>query len=276
MAGSELGTVVLVGTNHVSGESSVHVRSAIRRHQPDVVAVELGETRAERMLAGRTPSLLTDTVRKAREGSAGEGLLNLGLGLLYESLEQPADGGDMVVGARTAAAFERPVALVDREISETLSALDSGVRAYIREQGQRSRESARDVLRLARNGAWLSIARAVGRNMLTNVKQHVLVSYYAAKIKDDENPQPEELRPLIRLLSEAAPEVLEGLLHERDQHIAGRLHALRDDGHDVVAVLGAAHLPGVKDYLSNPETLPADAVAMPDTLDSETVGDSLL
>ena len=54
-----------------------------------------------------------------------------------------------------------------------------------------------------------------------------------------------------------SPGGAEALIDERDAFIAHRLVALRDAGYDVVAVVGAGHEAGIKQYLDAPETLPA-------------------
>ena len=46
------------------------------------------------------------------------------------------------------------------------------------------------------------------------------------------------------------------LIDERDAYIAHNLVALRDQGYDVVAVVGAGHRAGIEEYLARPETLP--------------------
>ena len=53
-----------------------------------------------------------------------------------------------------------------------------------------------------------------------------------------------------------SPGGAEALIDERDAFIAHRLVALRDAGHDVVAVVGAGHRAGIEGYLANPATLP--------------------
>ena len=53
-----------------------------------------------------------------------------------------------------------------------------------------------------------------------------------------------------------SPGGAEALIDERDAFIAHRLVALRNAGHDVVAVVGAGHREGIERYLANPETLP--------------------
>ncbi len=53
-----------------------------------------------------------------------------------------------------------------------------------------------------------------------------------------------------------SPGGAEALIDERDAFIAHRLVALRNAGHDVVAVVGAGHRAGIERYLANPDTLP--------------------
>ncbi|QUO47047.1 MULTISPECIES: TraB/GumN family protein [Halorubrum] len=53
-----------------------------------------------------------------------------------------------------------------------------------------------------------------------------------------------------------SPGGAEALIDERDAFIAHRLVALREAGHDVVAVVGAGHRAGIERYLADPATLP--------------------
>ncbi|MFD1571557.1 TraB/GumN family protein [Halorubrum laminariae] len=63
-----------------------------------------------------------------------------------------------------------------------------------------------------------------------------------------------------------SPGGAEALIDERDAFIAHRLVALREAGHDVVAVVGAGHREGIERYLTNPSSLPpmADLVGRED------------
>ncbi|MFC4245807.1 TraB/GumN family protein [Natribaculum luteum] len=53
-----------------------------------------------------------------------------------------------------------------------------------------------------------------------------------------------------------SPRGANALIDERDAYIAHKLHALREQGYDVVAVVGAGHKAGIDRYLENPDTLP--------------------
>ncbi|PSQ18788.1 conjugal transfer protein TraB [Halobacteriales archaeon QS_8_69_26] len=53
-----------------------------------------------------------------------------------------------------------------------------------------------------------------------------------------------------------SPGGAEALIDERDAYIAHHLVRLREQGYDVLAVVGAGHREGIERYLANPETLP--------------------
>jgi len=53
-----------------------------------------------------------------------------------------------------------------------------------------------------------------------------------------------------------SPGGAEALIDERDAFIAHKLVALREQGYDVVAVVGAGHREGIEGYLENPSSLP--------------------
>ncbi|WP_348609794.1 TraB/GumN family protein [Halobaculum rarum] len=55
---------------------------------------------------------------------------------------------------------------------------------------------------------------------------------------------------------EFSPGGAEALIDERDAYIAHQLVGLRNEGYDVVAVVGAGHRAGIESYLANPESLP--------------------
>jgi pheromone shutdown protein TraB len=54
-----------------------------------------------------------------------------------------------------------------------------------------------------------------------------------------------------------SPRGAEALIDERDAFIAHKLYALRAQGHDVVAVVGAGHRAGIERYLDHPDELPS-------------------
>ncbi len=53
-----------------------------------------------------------------------------------------------------------------------------------------------------------------------------------------------------------SPQGANALIDERDAYIAHKLHVLRSQGYDVVAVVGAGHKAGIERFLATPEDLP--------------------
>ncbi len=54
-----------------------------------------------------------------------------------------------------------------------------------------------------------------------------------------------------------SPRGANALIDERDAYIAHNLHKLREQGYDVLAVVGAGHKAGIERYLADPESLPS-------------------
>jgi pheromone shutdown protein TraB len=61
---------------------------------------------------------------------------------------------------------------------------------------------------------------------------------------------------MLQELRRFSPGGAEALIDERDAYIAQELVALRAQGFDVVAVVGAGHEAGIREYLESPGTLP--------------------
>ncbi len=69
-----------------------------------------------------------------------------------------------------------------------------------------------------------------------------------------------DVEPAMDALRRLLPEVTEVLIDKRDQAMAQRLHTLRCEGHDVVAVIGAGHHLGIKRALDALEARDAEPV----------------
>ncbi|SEV94358.1 TraB/GumN family protein [Natrinema salifodinae] len=54
-----------------------------------------------------------------------------------------------------------------------------------------------------------------------------------------------------------SPQGANALIDERDAYIAHNLHQLREQGYDVLAVVGAGHRAGIERHLENPKAIPA-------------------
>ena len=248
MTATTAGTVTLVPSVHFSPAHRRRVRSTIREREPDVVAVELDARRYERLeerdrgnpfdLAGELPPPTAATVALLRT-------IQRTIVRLYG-----LDPGqtDMEAAVETAAELDLEVALIDDPIEETLSALSDRVDPFLLPK---------------------LFARAAQMDPERQAKQLELVMQPFEEITSGEDVQPaiEQLRWLL-------PELTEVLIDRRDRAMADRLHALRREGHDVVAVIGAGHHLGIEERLEELESRDAETAGAAD-IDFDSDPDSV-
>lgn len=118
---SERGSVRVVGTAHVSAESVRDVEDAIAEETPDVVAVELDESRF-RQLKGETPDDL-DSGDLLQGNTVYQFLAYWMLSYVQTRLGERFDikpGADMLAAVESAERLGIDVALVDRDIQVTI------------------------------------------------------------------------------------------------------------------------------------------------------------
>ena len=123
------GSVTVVGTAHVSQDSIDEVEETIERERPDVVAVELDETRYKR-LKGETPEDIEggDLISgRTMYQFLAYWMLSYVQARLGEQFDVEP-GADMMAAVDTAEGLGIGVALVDRDIQMTVQRLWSGMR----------------------------------------------------------------------------------------------------------------------------------------------------
>lgn len=221
--------VTLIGTAHVSAHSVAEVRDVIERERPEVVCVELDQQRHD-ALTQESAFRNLDIFKVIREGKALYLLAHLGLAAYQRRMGAALGvkpGAELLAAVEAARAVGAKVELVDRDINITLKRTWANV------------------------GLW---------------KRSLLLSSLLVGFGDDKDGEPvtresieklKEQRALSEMLSElskAMPEVKGPLIDERDQYLADGIHraagapaadAPRPAPRKVVAVVGAAHVPGI-------------------------------
>ena len=218
--------IVLVGTAHVSQESVVTVRQVIEKEEPDTVCVELDQQRYQALRdENRWQSL--NLIQVIRKGQALFLLANLALASFQKRMGLQTGvrpGAELAAAAETAEERGATVCLVDREIRTTL------LRAW------------------RKTGFWK--------------KMNLLATLLAGLFEDQKMDEAElarlrETDTLSAMLEEMGtllPSVKTILVDERDLFMA---HHIRNaPGPRVVAVVGAAHVPGILHLLEKPDTAP--------------------
>jgi pheromone shutdown-related protein TraB len=223
------GSVRLLGTAHVSADSVAEVEETIEAERPDVVAVELDEGRY-RQLKGELPDDL-DAGDLLRGNTVFQFLAYWMLSYVQTRLGERFDiepGADMRAAVETAESLGLGVALVDREIQTTM-------------QRFWARMTLLEKLKLV-GGLFLGIFGIGGSD--------------EEPIDMEELTDADVVTAMMAEFRRFSPGGAEALIDERDAYIAHKLLALRDEGHDVLAVVGAGHREGIERYLEEPERLP--------------------
>lgn len=211
--------ITLIGTAHVSKESVEEVKETIKTLQPDCVAIELDEKRADSIQNSEKYKEL-DIVKVLRRG---EGFLLMANLILSSFQKRMGDnigvkpGDEMLAAMETAKEMNVPFVMVDRPIQITLK------RAW------------------AKNSFW--------------GKMKLLSSLIASAFSNEEVSEEEieklkkqnEMDSMMTELAEYMPVIKEVLIDERDKYLASKIWDA--NGNNVVAVLGAGHLPGVEAHL---------------------------
>ncbi len=221
---SDHGTVTLVPSVHFSPTHRRRVRERIREIDPDLVAVELDESRFERLEADAGPNLAELTRELSPPAAAAYSAVRAFQRTVVRLAGLDPDYTDMEAAVDTAAERGLDVALIDESIEEILRALSR---------------------RLGPLTIPKTMLRIQSMGPEAYADQFELLSLPVEEIShgDDVQPAIDHLRRLF-------PELAAVLIDRRDQAMARRLHALRREGHDVVAVVGAGHHNGIERRLA--------------------------
>jgi len=245
--------IILIGTAHVSPKSVEEVREVIETEKPDTVCVELDEQRYQAVM-NRKKWQETDIIKIIKEKKATFLLINLVLSSYQKRLAKQFNinpGQEMIQGIQSA-----------REIGAEL------VLQFNINPGQemiQGIQSAREIgaeLVLADRDIRVTFSR-IWRGLSLWNKLKLLFSIVVS-IFSDETITEEELEKLKSqdildaVLSEftsAFPQLRVPLLDERDQYLAQKIKEA--PGRKIVAVLGAAHVAGVKKEINREHDLSA-------------------
>lgn len=206
---------VLVGTAHISQDSVETVKSVIRDENPDTVCIELDELRHRALRNPRHWESL-NLIQVLKQGQAPFLLANLALSSFQKRMGLQTGvkpGAELAAAAELADELGKDVRLVDREIRTTL------LRAW------------------RKASLW---------------KKMTLFSTLLASMFDSQELNEEELTKLRQTdtlsamldeMAEVLPIVKTILVDERDTYMAH--HIGLAPGHKIVAIVGAAHMPGI-------------------------------
>ncbi|MFC4359473.1 TraB domain-containing protein [Halobium salinum] len=250
------GSVRLVGTAHVSPRSRERVVDVIRAEQPDTVAIELDADRFTRLWrddGSRLRDLLGSDLSPAATLLA-----------LVFSVRQRRLAREM--GVEPGEADMLPAARTGREVGATVTLVDSSSTDAFDELTARclSTDAVRSLVRRVGDGETRAEMRAAMEEMEELDRTYDLSSgSVEAQVEALETMPLADLDRLVDATGTLLPTVANVLLTERNRYMAGRLHWLREEGEETVAVVGRAHVPGLQALLDDPDSIPTEHVTEP-------------
>lgn len=220
--------IILIGTAHVSRQSAQLVEETILKQTPDTVCVELCETRLASLKdADRWRNM--DIVKVIKEKKA----LLLFVNLLLASFQKKiADkfgikpGQEMINAINAAEKINALIVPSDRDIQITLSRVWRGMGLW---------EKLKLMFSLIFS---FGASDDIGEKDIEKMKQEDILQTLLADVK--------KTHPIIE----------KTLINERDQFLAEKIRSA--PGEKIVAVVGAAHTPGIRRYLAGNEKIDLD------------------
>ena len=212
--------ITIIGTAHISSESVEEVKQVLLEIQPDTVAIELDDERYKSMTEKKNwqDMDIVDIIKKKKVGFlVAQMILSSYQRKIAQNLKLNV-GEEMSTAIQYSKEYHTKLLMIDRNIQTTL-------------------------LRIWHNLGWFEKVK-----MLTEL----LSSMFENDVKEEDIEalkQGDMLQSALTEISKQFPQIAETLIFERDRIMAYKLsHA---QGNKIVAVVGAAHLPGIQKNLLN-------------------------
>ena len=224
--------IILIATAHVSKQSVELVKKVISEEQPDSICVELDEQRYKNI---QNPNAWekTDIVKVIKSKKTGSLLASLVLSSYQKRIAKKLNtnvGQEMIQGIECAKQTGAHLVLADRDIQITFRRIWRKLNVW---------EKCKLVF---------SLIFSFGSN---------------AEISDEDLEEllyKDILESALKEMREQFPKIGDVLINERDQHLASKIKEA--PGKKVVAILGGAHVPGVKEQIFKTQNI-AEIVKVP-------------
>ncbi|NYE09105.1 pheromone shutdown-related protein TraB [Bacillus niacini] len=234
--------IILIGTAHVSKQSVEQVKEVIDRERPDSVCIELDDQRYRSIMEG-SKWRETDIFKVIKEKKATLLIMNLAISSFQNRLAKQFDtkpGQEMIQGIESAKEIGAELVLADRNIQITFSRIWGNV------------------------GVW---GKA---QLLTSIIYSIFNKETISEEELEKMKTQDTLNASLAEISEAFPKLKKPLIDERDQYLAQKIKEA--PGKKVVAVLGAAHVPGITKEIHNDQDLQALTKTKPKSKTPQIIG----
>ncbi|SHS11070.1 TraB family protein [Mycobacteroides abscessus subsp. abscessus] len=216
---------ILIGTAHVSKHSAEQVKEVIEAEKPDAVCVELDKQRYQSITEGNKWKEM-DIIQVIKEKKASLLLMNLAISSFQNRMANQFGikaGQEMIQGIESAKETGATLVLADRNIQITFARIWGGI-------GLKGK-----ALLLSQVIAGIFSKESITEEELEKMKSQ------------------DTLQAILNEFTETFPRLKKPLIDERDQYLAQKIKEA--PGEKIVAVLGAAHVPGIKEEIKKEQDL---------------------
>ena len=208
--------IILLATAHVSKKSADQVEKVIEEEKPDSVCVELDQQRYESINDKDRWSDM-DIFEVIKQGKALLLLVNLIISSFQSRMAEKLGinaGAEMVQGIKSAKKINADLVLADRNIQLTFKRVWRGL------------------------GIWEKF------KLIFQIISMIFIDEEITEEEMEDLKSGDALNLMLEEMGKSFPGIKKHLLDERDQFLANKIK--NASGDKIVAVLGAAHVPGVK------------------------------
>ncbi|MBT2640536.1 TraB/GumN family protein [Bacillus sp. ISL-39] len=206
---------ILIGTAHVSKHSAEQVKEVIEAERPDSVCVELDEQRYQTITEGSKWQEM-DIIQVIKEKRASLLLMNLAISSFQNRMAKELGikaGQEMIQGIDSAKEVGANLVLADRNIQITFSRI------------------------------WGNLGLKGKAILLSQIITSIFSKDSISEEELEKLKEQDTINAMLNEFTETFPRLKKPLIDERDQYLAQKIKEA--PGEKIVAVLGAAHVPGI-------------------------------
>jgi pheromone shutdown-related protein TraB len=216
---------ILIGTAHVSKHSAEQVKEVIEAEMPDSVCVELDEQRYQTITEGAKWKEM-DIIQVIKQKRASLLLMNLAISSFQNRMAKELGikaGQEMIQGIQSAKEVGANLVLADRNIQITFSRI------------------------------WGNLGLRGKSMLLTQIITSIFSHDSISEEELEKMKEQDTINAMLNEFTESFPKLKKPLIDERDQYLAQKIKDA--PGEKIVAVLGAAHVPGIKEEIKKEQNL---------------------
>jgi pheromone shutdown-related protein TraB len=217
--------LILIGTAHISKQSAEQVKQVIEDEQPDSVCVELDQQRYQSIKNGNQWKDM-DIIQVLKEKKGSLLLMNLAISSFQKRMAKQFGiqaGQEMIQGIQSAEEVGAKLVLADRNIQTTFARI------------------------------WGNIGFIGKAKLLMSIVYSIFSNESISEEELEKLKSQDMIDGMLKDMTENFPSLKVPLIDERDQYLAQKIKEA--PGNKVIAVLGAAHVPGIKEQIKKDHDL---------------------